>query len=152
MAGETPWYEDVAIPALLRHARRVYGTAIRSAQVAVGCDDVPRNGSYVLGSIARSGSPLADIIQQMGMSKQAAGQLVDTLVVRGYLDRTPDPNDRRRMTVSLTDRGRLAASAGRGAVEDLDAELLKRVGEQHVRHTQATLAAILALADEAEEG
>ena len=42
-----------------------------------GCDDVPRNGSFVIGAIARGGSPLSGIIKELGVSKQAAGQLVE---------------------------------------------------------------------------
>ena len=81
-----------------------------------------------MGAIARNGSPLGEIIRHLGLSKQRAGQLVDTLVVRGYLDRTPDPDDRRRMTVALTDRGRLAARHGPGRVERIDAALTEQVG------------------------
>jgi DNA-binding MarR family transcriptional regulator len=142
---EPPWYETVAIPALLRHARTTYGTALRSAQAEAGCEDIPRNGSYVLGAIARGGSPLGEIIEGLGVSKQAAGQLVDTLVVRGYLDRAPDPDDRRRMTVSLTERGRTAAAAGRAAVERIDGQVVEQVGAEHVAHTRATLAALIGL-------
>ena len=87
-----------------------------------------RNGAYVVGAIARTGSPFSGIIRELGVSKQAAGQLVDTLVIRGYLIRTPDPEDRRRMTVTLTERGRLAAEAAHGAVEEVDPALIERVG------------------------
>ena len=142
---EQPWYETVSIPALLRHARTTYGTAMRAAQAEVGCGDLPRNGSYVLGAVARGGSPLGTIIDDLGVSKQAAGQLVDTLVTRGYLDRSPDPDDRRRMTVSLTERGRAAAAAGREAVARVDGLLADQVGPELVAHTRATLAALIGL-------
>jgi DNA-binding MarR family transcriptional regulator len=78
------------------------------------------------------------------VSKQAAGQLVDVLVVRGYLDRFPDPDDRRRMTVALTERGRAAAAAARTAIERVDADLAARVGAEHLAHARATLAALMA--------
>jgi DNA-binding MarR family transcriptional regulator len=141
------------MPALLRHARTTYGSAMRRALDEVGCGDVPRNGIYVLGAIARTGSPLAEIIAELGVSKQAAGQLVDTLVIRGYLDRSPDTEDRRRMTVTLTDRGRVAASAARSAAERVDAALLARVGPEHVVRTRATLGALIDIGhSHAEEG
>ena len=133
------WYDDVAMPALLRGARGVYATALHTALADAGCDDMPRNGAFVVGAIARNGSPLGEIIDNLGLSKQRAGQLVDTLVARGYLERAPDPNDRRRMTVSLTDRGRLAAATGRDAVERVDAALAERVGAGAVANLRATL-------------
>jgi len=138
-----PWYEEVVVPVLLRAARRTYGSAIAAGLAEVGCDDVPRNGSYVMGAIARGGSPLSGIIKELGVSKQAAGQLVDALVLRGYLERSPDPKDRRRLTVTLTDRGRQAAQASRAAVEAIDAELTARVGVEHLSHARATLGALI---------
>jgi DNA-binding MarR family transcriptional regulator len=137
------WFDDVAFPVLLRAARTAYGSAIRQALTDVGCDDMPRNGSFVIGAIARTGAPLSEIIKGLGVSKQAAGQLVDTLVTRGYLDRSPDPEDRRRLTVTLTERGRAAAVVIRSVIERVDADLAGRVGAEHVAHTRATLAALI---------
>lgn len=136
---------EVVIPALLRAARTTYGSAIRKALAEAGCGDVPRDGIYVLGAVARRGSPLSEIITELGVSKQAAGQLVDTLVVRGYLDRAPDPDDRRRLTLTLTERGRIAAGASRSAIVGVGAELVARVGAESVALTRATLGALVEL-------
>ncbi len=153
MEAAPAWYDDVSMPALLRAARTTYGSAIRSALEEVGCSDVPRNGVFVIGAIARTGSPLGEIIAALGVSKQAAGQLVDTLVLRGYLDRAPDPDDRRRMTVSLTDRGQLAAQASRLAIDEVDAEVTERVGADIIAATRAGLGAMIASGrPEAETG
>ena len=136
---------EVVIPALLRAARTTYGSAIRKALAEAGCGDVPRDGIYVLGAVARRGSPLSEIITELGVSKQTAGQLVDTLVVRGYLDRAPDPDDRRRLTLTLTERGRIAAGASRSAIVGVGAELVARVGAESVALTRATLGALVEL-------
>jgi len=143
VAGQRDRFDEVALPALLRAARAVYGSAIREALAKAGCEDVPRNGSYVIGAVASTGAPLNQIIEALGVSKQAAGQLVDTLVLREYLDRSVDPEDRRRVTVTLTERGRAAARACRSAVERIDAELAKTVGPDYIAHTRATLAALI---------
>src|SRR5450755_894793 len=143
MTENQGWLDEVAFPALLRAARTAYGSAIRASLAEAGCDDVPRNGSYVIGAIARTGAPLSQIIRELGVSKQAAGQLVDTLVMRGYLDRSVDPGDRRRLTISLTDRGHAAATVVRSAVERVDAGLIDRVGPEYVVHARVTLAALI---------
>jgi DNA-binding MarR family transcriptional regulator len=140
--AEQDWFTDVSLPALLRAARRAYGSAVIHALAEAGCDDMPRNGSYVIGAIARTGAPLSQIISALGVSKQAAGQLVDTLVTRGYLTRAADPDDRRRLTISLTGRGLAAAEVIRNAVGRVDADVLRRVGPEYVAHTRATLAAL----------
>ena len=103
--------DAVVIPALLRAARGAYGHAIHRSLVAAGFDDLPRNGPFVLGGMARQGGSAGDLIRELGVSKQAASQLIDTLVLRGYLERLINPDDRRRMTIELTDRGRAAAAA-----------------------------------------
>lgn len=139
--------QDIALPALLRSARRTYGDAIRAALAGIGCDDVPKNGIFVIGAIARSGAPLARIIAHLRMSKQAAGQLVDTLVVRGYLEREVDAQDRRRLTVRLSERGISAAAASRAAIERVDARLAQHVQREWIDHTRATLLALSELAD-----
>jgi DNA-binding MarR family transcriptional regulator len=143
MAADLEWFDEAGFPALLRAARTAYGSAIRTALAEVGCDDVPRNGSYVIGAIARTGAPLGQIIRELGVSKQAAGQLVDTLVARGYLDRSVDPADRRRLTITLTERGQAAAEVIRAAVDQVDAGLVGRVGPEYVAHARATLAALI---------
>jgi DNA-binding MarR family transcriptional regulator len=146
MAQENSSFDPVVLPALLRAARSAYGTVIREALSAAGCDDVPGNGIYVIGAIARTGAPLSQIIGELGVSKQSAGQLVDTLVLRGYLDRSVDAEDRRRMTITLSERGRAAAAAARSAVERIGAEVVKRVGADQVAHAGATLHAIIEVA------
>ncbi len=142
------WYDEIAFPALLRAARTTYGDAIRSALADAGCEDVPRNGAFVLGSIARNGAPMGDVVRGLGVSKQAGSQVIDTLVLRGYLDRAPDADDRRRMTVSLTERGRVAATASRRAVDRIDAALVARVGTEAVASARAALGALIEVRDD----
>jgi DNA-binding MarR family transcriptional regulator len=151
MTEEGNWVNEIPLPALLRHARTAFGSAIRKALGEAGYDDVPGNGIYVIGAIARIDAPLSQIIQELRVSKQSAGQLVDALVLRGYLDRSVDPEDRRRLTVSLTERGRAAAAVSRAAVERLDAELIGRVGPDAVSQTRVTLAALIGIGRAAEE-
>jgi DNA-binding MarR family transcriptional regulator len=132
------------MPALLRHARTTYGVAMRAALEAAGYEDLPRNGLYLIGGLAMDGAvPLAELIRQLRVSKQAAGQLVDTLVLRGYLQRATDARDRRRLTVTLTERGRAAAGAQKAARSEIDARLLARVGPRALRQTRQTLAVLI---------
>src|ERR1700753_510285 len=115
--------DEVAIPALMRAARGSYAAAINDRLEAAGIDDLPRHGAFVLGGMALHGGSAADMIGGLGISKQRASQLVDTLVLRGYLAREVNAEDRRRTTILLTDRGRAAAAEVRAAVERGDAEL-----------------------------
>jgi len=152
MNEPTPSGGDLVMPALLRHARTTYGIAMRQALAEAGYDDIPRNGLYVIGGLAlgAGGIPLGQLVKELRVSKQAAGQLVDALVLRGYLERTMDAEDRRKLTVTLTERGRAAAATQAVAREKIDAELLARVGQEDVNRTRRTLAALIDLGCERE--
>lgn len=140
-------HEGVSLPTLLRMARRVYGDAIRRDLERAGYADIPANGIFVLGAIARAGAPLADIIRHLGMSKQSAGQLVDALVSRGYLQREVDSHDRRRLNVILDERGGAAAKVVRLAIARIDARLAQRIASESIVHTRATLQALIEVGD-----
>jgi DNA-binding MarR family transcriptional regulator len=134
------------VPQLMREAREVYRDAFRRALADSGCDDIPRNGVFVLADLDHTApepkfSPQADVVASLGLSKQAASQLIDTLVLREYLERRVDPEDRRRMDVRLTDRGRSAALAIQAAIEAIDAALAQRITADELRALRAGLAA-----------
>ena len=144
MKNEKLWYEEVALPVLLRHGRTTYGTAMRRALDEAGYDDIPGNGLYVIGGLALGvpDLPLGQLIKELRISKQAAGQLVDALVTRGYSERAVDKEDRRKLTVTLTERGKAAAATQAAAREKVDAELLACVGQDDVMCTRRTLAVL----------
>jgi DNA-binding MarR family transcriptional regulator len=143
--ANTPWYDQVSIPALLRHARNTYGKAMRAALEEAGFDDIPANGLYIVGGLAieEREVPLRQLVKELGITKQGAGQLVDALVMRGYLSRAVDENDRRQLIVTLTERGRAAAEAQNKARERIDAELIKRVGQDDVHAARRALGALI---------
>ena len=136
---------------LLRAARAAYGAAVRAALAEAGFDDMPRQGGFVVTVIANTGAPLSQVIGELRMSKQAGGQLVDSLVTRGYLDRAVDPADRRRLTVSLTERGMAAADVVRSVVRRISDELDERVGPEYVAHARVTVAALVVISHELRE-
>ena len=134
------------MPSLMRDARDVYRDAIGRALTHVGCDDVPGNGVLVLAGLDQSVpepqfSPQADVVASLGLSKQAASQLIDTLVLREYLERRVDPEDRRRMGVRLTGRGITAAVAIQTAVDTIEGALARLLTADGLRGLRAGLAA-----------
>jgi DNA-binding MarR family transcriptional regulator len=150
MSDETQWYEDLVLPVLLAEGRKTYGRAIRANFAASGFDDIPKLGPRLLGGMHRFDSQPTDIAGDFGISKQAASKLVDTLVVRGYLERAVDPADRRRIVLSLTERGHAAAETSWEATDRIDRELEEAVGAEAVRQMRATLGTLVGLRFDAE--
>jgi len=142
VASEPQWYDTISLPALLRYARNTYGAAMRRALDEAGYDDIPKNGLYVIGGLAleAGNAPLSVLIRDLRISKQSAGQLIDTLVARGYLKRSEDAQDRRRLVIALTARGRAAARVQADARNRIDAKLTERIGDAGVGKLRRMLA------------
>ena len=140
--------DDIVVPAFLRVARRAYSHAISQRVAEAGFDDMPRNGPFVLGGMANRGGTAAGLIRELGVTKQAASQLIDTLVLRGYLQREANADDRRRLNIVLTERGRAAATAVRAGVEQVDGELAARLSREQLQGFQAGLLALCEILDD----
>jgi DNA-binding MarR family transcriptional regulator len=141
-------YQQLGIPGLLRLARRAYGNAVRAALAESGFDDMPRNGAYLLARVYDGRYAVADLIRGLGISKQAVSQLVDTMVTRGYIERKPDAEDRRRMLLTLTTRGEAAATVSWQAATRTDEELERRIAADGVDALRHGLIALCEMSDE----
>jgi len=148
---ERDTFDDVPLSALLRVSRGTYRQAIQRAQRRIGCDDIPSMGEYLLSAMEWSGASLEAVIGWLGVSKQAVSQAVDTLVVRGYLERSQDPSDRRRVKLSLTARGHAAGRAARTAIEEVDRKLRARVGPRKIAQARSVLVALLEIKNEGRD-
>jgi DNA-binding MarR family transcriptional regulator len=148
MEGDERWYENLVLPVLLGAGRMTYGRVIRAGYAEAGFDDIPKLGPRLLGGIRRFGGSVgsvSDVARDFGVSKQAASKLIDTLVIRGYVVRGTDPEDRRRLTLELTERGREAADIGWEASRRIDRELEEAVGTEAVAQMRETVATLVGL-------
>lgn len=135
---------ELATPTLMRAARGAYARSIRAQLHSAGIDDLPRNGAFILAGIDTAGGSRQDLPSDLGVTKQAVSQVIDTLVNRGYLQRSPDPDDRRRIALELTERGQHVVDAVLRGVEAVDLQLHERVSPEQVGAMRSVL---LALAD-----
>jgi DNA-binding MarR family transcriptional regulator len=140
MADPDPY--ELATPTLMRAARGVYAQSIRTELDAIGVGDLPRNGATLLAGIASTGAPRPDLPAGLGVTKQAVSQAIEILVSRGYLERNPDPDDRRRISLTLTSRGQEVVDAVVRGVESVDARLLERVPAEQVAGMRSALLAL----------
>jgi DNA-binding MarR family transcriptional regulator len=138
---DSDWGE-LATPALMRSARGAYAQSIRAQLHAIGIDDLPRNGSFILAGIDAAGGPRHGLPSELGVTKQAVSQVIDLLVNRGYLEREPDPDDRRRVRLELTDRGEDAVAAVLRGVEAVDRRLEEVVSAEQVGALRSVLSAL----------
>jgi DNA-binding MarR family transcriptional regulator len=89
----------------------------------------------LLAAIGRRARTLGEIARIQGVTPATATTLVTTLESRGWVNRAHDPDDRRRVVVSLTEGGsailatsqRIAETAMADLLEPLSAEQLSRL-------------------------
>src|SRR5918997_2429589 len=123
---------DLPSSALLRTAYNVLAARIYTSIVA-GTDfsDLrPSHGNTMEQLELEDGPRLTDLAVRAGMTAQSMGELVDDLEGKGYLERRPDPDDRRAKRIHLTARGRENARVAKQVVAGVEASLAALLGEQ----------------------
>ncbi|MEZ0065769.1 DNA-binding MarR family transcriptional regulator [Streptacidiphilus sp. MAP12-20] len=86
-----------------------------------GFADLRPTHGFAFARISQGGATAADLAEHLGVTKQAAAQLVDELVRKGYVERTAHPTDARARLLRLTEHGwactRAADAAAAQAVQ-----------------------------------
>jgi DNA-binding MarR family transcriptional regulator len=137
---------DAAAPAdrptelawLLRRALAAHRAAIARSLRAGGHERLPPLAIAVRGGAAPSAG---ELVLELGVTKQAVSQMVELLVTSGYVDRMPDSQDRRRVTLALTDRGRGAAAAIASACASVEERALAALGPAALQQARGALRA-----------
>src|SRR5215212_6273735 len=106
---------------------------------AAGFDDFTPAQARVFARIAPQGSRLTDLAAQTGITKQSAGFLVDQLERAGYVERVPDPADRRARLVRVAERGALSVEASRRIVARVEAEWTAHLGQRRMAQLRSIL-------------
>lgn len=108
--------DQLTAAAMVRTVKRARGALIEA--VRRGMDGDTRPGlraahAQVFESLDRDGTRLTVLAERAQMSHQAMGEMVEELVRHGYLERVPDPVDRRARLIRPTalGRARLAGAA-----------------------------------------
>ena len=130
-----------AIPELMRVARGSYKRAADIQLVAGGFEDLPTASGYLLAYLANNEESIPERIDGLGIKKPEFRQLVDTLVLRGYITRNLDPTSHER-SLALTERGRAANEASAEGARYVDEELERRLSEAEMAGLRRGLAVL----------
>jgi DNA-binding MarR family transcriptional regulator len=104
MSDDSPDAWAISI-ATLQLANRLID-AIQEGVRGAGHLDVRPVHGFAFIHIAAGAATVASLGEHLGVSKQAAAQLVDRLVRAGYVQRRPHPSDQRSQLLELTPAGR----------------------------------------------
>lgn len=117
---------------------------------AAGYTDLRPVHGMVFQVLHGPGATSSELADRLGVTKQAAGQIVDDLEKRGYVERRPHPAGGRRKLVVLTAKAlEHLAVAGR-ILHTLEAQLTEQLRVSGLRVPRTELAAVVrALAGDA---
>lgn len=97
----------------------------------------------LLPHVGFEGTRLTELAAKLGVTKQAAGQLVDELVELGHLERVPDPADARAKLIRYSKRGKAGLLEGLAILRELEGELVEVVGKEALGTMHDALAKIV---------
>ncbi|MEU9917553.1 MarR family winged helix-turn-helix transcriptional regulator [Streptomyces sp. NPDC051001] len=133
--------EALALSAVLLAAAGELTHRINDGVVARGFEARPMYG-FAFTRLAPDGATVTDLAVHLGVTKQAASQLVEDLVRKGYVERRPHPDDARARLVVLTERGWACTRAAEEAAAEAVGAWVELLGEGEVRALRDQLARI----------
>ncbi|MGC0404494.1 DNA-binding MarR family transcriptional regulator [Streptomyces sp. SAI-126] len=124
--------EALALAAALLAAAGDLTQRINDGVVARGFEARPAWG-FAFTRLAPDGATVTELAGHLGVTKQAASQLVDEIVRKGYAERRPHPGDARARLVVLTERGWACTRAAEEAAAEAVQGWTDVLGESEVR-------------------
>jgi DNA-binding MarR family transcriptional regulator len=135
----TPRPQPVDLGILLGLAYQEFVRELREAQAGLGFGDLGRSDGFVFRALGSQPMTVSELAARLQISKQGAGQIVDDMERRGYVERRPDPDDGRARLLHLSGRGRAALAAARRFHQRYE----RRLAREHGREAVANLRRLL---------
>ncbi len=108
-----------------------------------GFADVRPLHGYAFVRISAGDATVADVAEHLGVTKQAASQLVEQLVGNGYVARVQHPDDGRAWLLTLTARGRACTRAAESAMTAVVSGWRTQMGARDFSALQRALDAVV---------
>ena len=138
--AENPFTTNTAV--LLREAFVTLNGLVVPRLAAHGFPDVRPAHNAVFQYLDAEGTTVSTLAERAEMTKQAMGELVAHLEEHGYVDRVPDPADRRAKLVRPTAKGRKVYAVVRELIPELEQQLVEVLGATRVQQLRRDLRTI----------
>ncbi|MCX5047097.1 MULTISPECIES: MarR family winged helix-turn-helix transcriptional regulator [unclassified Streptomyces] len=134
--------EAMALSAALLAVAGELTQRIHEGVVARGFEGLRPAHGFAFARLAPDGATVTELAAHLGVTKQAASQLVDEIVRKGYAERRAHPVDARARLVVLTERGWACTRAAEEAAAAVVRGWAGVLGEGEVRALRDQLARI----------
>lgn len=122
----------VPLPGLMEVASEALFVEFRAELAEAGYGDVRPTHGCVFRFVHENGMRLTELAQVAGMTKQSIGEIVDDLEALSYVERIPDPADKRAKLIRLTEKGEQAQRIGFGLFGKLEQRWGERYGADRI--------------------
>jgi DNA-binding MarR family transcriptional regulator len=126
---------------LLKHVELRFTRLISAALGPIGI--TPREWAALFCLDEQHGHSQREVADLLGVDRTTMVALVDQLQAKGMVKRHPQPDDRRKNTVSLTSNGRDAMQSGAGLIDDCERRFLAALSEPDAEQLKKALHALL---------
>ena len=99
-------------------ASRALVDGVSAGVSARGFGDVRPAHGFAFARLSAGGATITQLAEHLGVTRQAAAQLVEELIAKGYIQRRPHPHDARARLIVLTEKGRACTQAAEAAITD----------------------------------
>jgi DNA-binding MarR family transcriptional regulator len=89
----------------------------------------------VMFNIAQGNGSVSEIARATSYTRQSIQRLADNLVAEGLATYAPDPDDRRRQTITLTDEGNTLLHEMESDFDRWSKRLVKKLGKENITQT-----------------
>jgi DNA-binding MarR family transcriptional regulator len=124
---------------LMREPVRAGNALVHQRLVERGHEHVRPPHGNVFQFLDDNGTRVSVLAERAQITKQSMAELVAHLERHGYVERVPDPSDRRAKLVRATRRGNQVYAIAREVVAELEQQWTRRIGKARMRELRETL-------------
>jgi DNA-binding MarR family transcriptional regulator len=135
--------EHPSMGLLLRLLYQLYSLEIQSALREAGFDDINPAAANVFTFLTSEGATVSELANASHVRKQTMAQTVEQLERSGYVERRPNPSDRRSQLVFLTARGRRIPLVTHKAAAAVERHWARLSGADELEALRASLLSLL---------
>ncbi len=128
---------------LFRLLAQHHGQAVHAALKAAGFGDIRAPHANVFPFVPPHGIQVSELAALAGVRKQSMAQSVEELERAGYLERRPDPRDKRARLVFFTARGEAVRPVGKAAGQRVEEHWARLIGPDELEHLRQSLRHLL---------
>lgn len=128
---------------LLGYAYQAFVQGLHARLAERGYPVLGASYGYVLRTLAEKAVTASQLAEQLGITAQGAAKVIDEMVEVGYVERRPDPADRRAKRLRLAPRGVEMLNEVRAFHAEFEQRLADELGAEQVAAVRAVLSHVV---------